>query len=84
MVMVSGIVSSVSRNPDQLDLFTVHDDGRVWTMWWNSADGWSDWRSLGGFFPPGAAVSAMARSGNNLDLFVVGNEGSVYTSSLIK
>ncbi|MGM9473435.1 hypothetical protein ACS5PJ_15710 [Pseudarthrobacter sp. YS3] len=63
-----------------MDLFTVHDDGRVWTMWWNSADGWSDWRPLGGFFPPGAVVSAVARTGNNLDLFVVGNDGRVYTS----
>ncbi|MCZ2404222.1 hypothetical protein IV498_13795 [Paenarthrobacter sp. Z7-10] len=78
--MVAGNVTAISRNPDQLDLFAVHDDGRVWTMWWNPATGWSDWRSLGGFFPVGARITATSRSSGNLDLFITGNDGRVYTS----
>ena len=77
-------VTAVSRNPNQLDLFVVGNDGRVYTSWWSTGGDWSgvqsNWRSIGGFFPVGAHISAIARTPNNLDLFVVGNDGRVYTS----
>ncbi len=81
---VGAPVSAVARSPDNLDLFVVGNDGRVYTSWWSAGYDWSGvndtWRSLGGYFPVGAPVSAVARSPNNLDLFVVGNDGRVYTS----
>ncbi|MDM5254310.1 hypothetical protein O8D14_01510, partial [Bacillus toyonensis] len=77
-------VSVTTRNPNNLDLFVVGNDGRVYTSWWYNGSDWSgindNWRSLGGFFPPGAPVSAVARTPDHLDLFVVGNDGRVYTS----
>jgi hypothetical protein len=77
-------LSSTARSQNNLDLFVVGDDGRVYTSWWSAGNDWSglndDWRSIGGFFPPGSDVSAVARSQNNLDLFVLGNDGRVYTS----
>jgi len=77
-------VTSVARTANNLDLFICGNDGRVYTSWWYTGANWSgvndNWRSIGGFFPPGAEVSAVARTGNNLDLFVVGNDGRVYTS----
>ncbi|MGM0924777.1 MAG: hypothetical protein ACQEWW_26940 [Bacillota bacterium] len=74
-------VSAVARTPNNLDLFVVGNDGRVYTSSWSEGSNWSNWRSCGGFFPPGAPVSAVARTPNNLDLFVVSNDGRVYTSS---
>jgi hypothetical protein len=77
-------VAAVARTPDNLDLFICGNDGRVYTSWWSQGQDWSgvndNWRSIGGFFPPGAPLSAVARTGNNLDLFICGNDGRVYTS----
>ena len=77
-------VVAVSRNPDHLDLFVMGNDGRVYTSWWHEGQEWSgigdNWRSLGGFFPPGNHVSAVARMPEHLDLFITGNDGRVYTS----
>jgi hypothetical protein len=77
-------VSSVARNPDHLDLFITGNDGRVYTSWWHHGQDWSglhdNWRSIGGFFPPGAPVSCLARNPDHLDLFIVGNDGGAYSS----
>jgi hypothetical protein len=76
--------SAVARKADQLDLFVVGLDGRVYTTWWSEGNDWfvvtDDWRPIGGFFPAGAPVSAVARKPEQLDLFVVGNDGRAYTS----
>ncbi len=81
---VGAPITSVSRAPGQLDLFICGNDGRVYTSWWSQGQDWSgvsdNWRSIGGFFPPGARVAAVARTPDNLDLFVCGNDGRVYTS----
>ncbi|MBE8965196.1 hypothetical protein IQ277_02755 [Nostocales cyanobacterium LEGE 12452] len=79
------LVSAVARKSEQLDLFVVGNDGRVYTSWWQEGVGdWSgvnnNWRPIGGFFPVDARVSAVARRPGILDLFVVGNDGRVYTS----
>jgi Papain-like cysteine protease AvrRpt2 len=77
-------VAPVARTPDNLDLFITGNDGRVYTSWWFSGADWSgindNWRSIGGFFPPGAPLGAVARTGGNLDVFVSGNDGRIYTS----
>jgi hypothetical protein len=76
-------IAAISRGPDQLDLFVTGNDGRVYTSWW-SGGSWSgvndNWTSIGGFFPPGAPIAAVARKPNQLDLFITGNDGRVYTS----
>lgn len=45
-----------------------------------AANGWADFRDIGGYFPSTAPVVAVVRGANEIDLFVVGNEGDVYTS----
>ncbi|MDQ3933780.1 MAG: lysyl oxidase family protein [Actinomycetota bacterium] len=77
-------VSAVARTGNNLDLFVVGNDGRVYTSWWFAGGDWSgvndNWRPLGGFFPAGAPVTAVSRGPGQLDLFVTGNDGRVYTS----
>ncbi|MFD6389084.1 M12 family metallopeptidase [Nocardia sp. NPDC060259] len=78
------VVASVARTSNNLDVFTVGNDGRVYTSWWQAGSDWSGigdrWRNIGGVFPRTAKVSAVARTANNLDLFITGNDGRVYTS----
>ncbi|MEU3010566.1 Dot/Icm T4SS effector Zinc-dependent metalloprotease LegP [Nocardia asteroides] len=77
-------VAPVARTADNLDLFTVGNDGRVYTSWWQAGADWSGigdrWRNIGGVFPRTAQVSVTARRSDHLDLFVTGNDGRVYTS----
>lgn len=77
-------VSAVARMPNQLDLFVVGNDGRVYASWWHEGMPWSgvnnNWRPIGGFFPVRAQVSAVSRVPDHLDLFVTGNDERVYTS----
>ena len=77
-------MAAVSRNSNQMDLFITGIDGRVYTSWWTAGSDWSginnDWRSIGGFFPPGAPVAAVSRNPNQLDLFIIGIDGQAYTS----
>src|SRR5207249_10671726 len=70
-------VSAVARTGNNLDLFVVGNDGRVYTSWWYAGADWSgvadDWRPIGGLFPPGAPVSAVSRTGSHLATFAFGN-----------
>ncbi|MFN7641533.1 MAG: hypothetical protein ACK5PW_00340 [Burkholderiales bacterium] len=76
-------ITAVARNPDQLDLFIVGNDGCVYTSWWSEGATWSglgnQWRNLGGVFPAGARVAAVSRHPDHLDLFITGHDGCVYT-----
>jgi hypothetical protein len=76
-------VAAVLRNPNQIDLFVIAGDGKVYTSWWSTGSVWSDtdtnWRPIGGLFPPGASIAAISRSSNHVDLFTTGNDGKVYT-----
>ncbi|WP_060654433.1 M12 family metallopeptidase [Rhodococcus pyridinivorans] len=77
-------VTAIAKSSNSIDLFITGNDGRVYTSWWYYGSDWSGlgdrWRSIGGFFPPGAPISVTSRSPGNLDLFVTGNDGRVYTS----
>jgi hypothetical protein len=77
-------VAAVSRNPNQLDLFVVGNDGVVYTSWWTAGSDWSgvnnNWRPIGGVFPAGTPLAAVSRNPNQLDLFIIGIDGIVYTS----
>ena len=73
----------VARAPDHLDLFVIGNDGRVYTSWWHAGTDWSgindNWRSIGGFFPPGAPVASVARHPDHLDLFIRGNDDQIWS-----
>ncbi len=78
-------VAAVTRSDKNIDLFATGNDGRVYTAWWRDGAGWSSaddgrWSSIGGVFPPGAAVTAITRSNNDIDLYATGNDGRVYTA----
>ncbi|MBP2334447.1 hypothetical protein JOF41_000625 [Saccharothrix coeruleofusca] len=69
-------VTSIARNPDHLDLFTVGTDNRVWSAWWDAASGWSGWFQVGGLVcRPGSTVTVVARNPNHLDLFTTASDG---------
>ena len=36
----NSVVTAVSRNPNQIDLFVVGNDGGIYSTWWNPAEGW--------------------------------------------
>lgn len=77
-------VTAVARSADNLDIFVVGKDGKVYMSYWYTGGDWSginnDWAALGGDFPTGTEIAAVSRSPDNIDLFAVGADGSVYTS----
>jgi len=80
-----GTVSAVSREPNQLDIFIVSNDGGVYTAAWNAGvangqwQGW--WKILNAAAVPGAPVGVVSRNPNQLDIFVAGNDGKAYTAA---
>jgi hypothetical protein len=83
-------VAVVSQSQENLDLFVIGDDSRVWSDQWSQGGGWSgDWRPLPGqakFNLSTQHVAAVSRAPGVLDLFVigsdaVGNNGHVWTNN---
>jgi hypothetical protein len=76
-------IAAVSRNPDQLDVFIVGNDGAVYTGWWNPASVWpfGGWQRISptATAPVGAPIAVVSRNPDQLDVFVVGNDGAIYT-----
>jgi Peptidase A4 family len=74
-------VAAVSRNPNQIDLFVIGNDGHPYSTFWNPSgnpSGWREWFSLPGqavFDVQHQQIAAVSRGPNNLDLFVIGNDG---------
>ena len=64
LVRPDATVNVVARYPDHLDLFTVANDGRIMTIWWDARTGWAaDWFHVqGGYAAPGSASTALSRS----------------------
>jgi len=84
-------IATVSRDPGNLDLFVIGNDGgarttngHVWTTAWSSATGWNaDWGPLPGqavFDRNTQKIAAVSRAPGNLDLFVIGNDSHVWTT----
>ena len=77
-------VAAVSRAPDNLDLFVIGFDNRVWTTFWNDQGGWNaDWFAIPGqvmFDHDKQQVAAVSRAPGNLDLFVIGFDNRVWTT----
>jgi Papain-like cysteine protease AvrRpt2 len=84
-VPTGGAVTAVARMAEQLDIFVVGTDGRVYTAAWNqnvAGGAWQGWWGVaGGAAMPGAPVGAVARMADQLDIFVVGTDGHVYTAA---
>ena len=80
-----GVITAVSRGPDNLDIFHVSTDGGVYTAAWEHdvEDGrWRGWWRIGTMIAkPGTPVTAVTRSANNLDIFVAGIDGKTYTAA---
>lgn len=78
-------VSVVSRGPDNLDIFVVGKDSRVYTTAWakHAAGGkWQSWRPVSTLTAkPGTPVAVVSRESHNLDIFTLGNDNKVYTAA---
>jgi hypothetical protein len=80
------VVSAIARQPEQIDLFVVGNDGGIYSTWWNPNDGWNRnhiWFRIGlpeNDFPQRSVISAIARRPDQIDLFVVGNDGGIYST----
>jgi hypothetical protein len=76
-------VAAVARSPDNLDIFVVGTDFKIYTAWWSEGHGWTGWRNISGnqaFGPAPPLVAAVSRHEGQLDVFVA-SSGVVYTSS---
>jgi hypothetical protein len=86
-------VAAVARMPWQLDIFTVGNDGGIWSAWWDQyvdqgAQGswahpgytWFELPGTAGLFPVGTPVTAINRGASHLDVFAVANNGQIMTS----
>jgi len=77
------LVTSVSRKPNQLDVFWINADGSVWSTWWNGSPGssWGDHTPFPIAPPksaqPGTRVAAIGRTPDHLDVFWIGQDGAV-------
>jgi hypothetical protein len=86
LIVKSGTsVTAVARGPNQLDIFAIGEDGRVWTAAWDQNVANAQWR---GWWPvldfkTGVirAVAAVARRPYQLDVFAVGEDRRLWTAA---
>jgi hypothetical protein len=74
-----GNVAVCPVGADQLQLFVVGTDGRLYAQRWLDADGWSGWHDLGGGarFDVGATPSAVCAVPGRVDVFCRDRDGHV-------
>ena len=74
-------ISTISRNPNQMDLFGVGIDGHVKSSWWNGGGCWHDWFQIGiGVFTQNTPLATICRNPNQMEIFGVGQDGHVYSA----
>jgi hypothetical protein len=81
-------VTSLSRNPNHIDLFVTGRDGAIYTTAWDASTNWAgNWFRLPDpnfpdqfTIPPGSPVSALSRDAGKIDLFAPGQDGAVYST----
>jgi hypothetical protein len=77
-------IAAVSLAIDNLELFVIGYDGRIWTnVWAEGGGGWNaEWLPLPGqaVFSAKQRIAAVSRAASNLDLFVIGNDGRLWTN----
>ena len=77
----AGISSVFYPIDNQLEIFTVGNDGRVYVMWKKNNLDWEEPAAISppNFAPPGAGISSVFYPINNqLEVFTVGSNGRVY------
>lgn len=78
-------VYGVSRQTDQLDIFAVGTDRKVYSAAWNPGNGtqWAGWWRIGDLtVAPNTSVHAVTSvSKNEIYIFAVGSDRKVYTAS---
>jgi hypothetical protein len=76
-------ITAIARpKTNEIDVFAVGDDNRVWWTWWQGRV-WASWQPLPGearFDPQTQAVAAVARSQFEMDLFAIDLIGGVKSS----
>jgi hypothetical protein len=76
-------IVAVAKTPDNLDIFAMGKDNKIYTAWWSDGHDWSGWRKLGDqVFPPNITpplLAAISRTEDQIDVFVE-NGGVVYRS----
>ncbi|MGI8783684.1 MAG: neuraminidase-like domain-containing protein [Acidobacteriota bacterium] len=79
-------IAAVARGQQNLDLFVVGKDGRIYQAWWDpqfNEGAWSEWTAISAAhetFPARAPITAINRRPGHIDLFVVGNDGRIYSA----
>jgi hypothetical protein len=74
-------VTAIARYAGHLDLFTVGTDGRVYSVWWDGATGWSNWFIIGSIVcRPGSTVNVVVRYTDHIDLFTTASDGRVMSA----
>lgn len=72
-------IACVSRNPLQLDLFAVGEDGRAYSVWRNKR--WEDYFQVGTkTFPPLTPIAGQSRNDDQMDIFAVGEDGGLWSA----
>jgi len=81
------VISSVSRNPNQLDVFIAGAYNAIYTTWWTLGSDWFGIDTWGRRISPNNTttidvntVSSVSRNPNQIDLFVAASDGAIYTS----
>jgi hypothetical protein len=77
-------IIAVARSEDNIDLFAIAKDGKLYNAWWTSDEDWNGWRPISGnlVFAAGtrAPVSVVSRSADKLDIFV-NDGGTIFWAS---
>ncbi|KAH0562890.1 hypothetical protein GP486_002512, partial [Trichoglossum hirsutum] len=77
-----GKIAGCARTVNNLDLFGVGNDGKVYTAWWVKGQDWTGWRDITGSsqtFPANAPMTVVSRAEKQLDIFVNDN-GTILTA----
>jgi hypothetical protein len=78
------VVHAISRSTDQLDIFVIGTDKRIYTAAWHPTHPngvWHGWWDInGGQALVGAAITGVARNKDLLDIFMNGLDGRPWTA----
>jgi hypothetical protein len=80
-------VTAISLREDDIEVFVVGTDNRVYVAAWSSLSGWQGFRPIPGAFffdHTKHLVSAINRTTSNIDLFMVDYEGAVVSTFLLE
>ncbi|MFB6456855.1 hypothetical protein ACE38W_16400 [Chitinophaga sp. Hz27] len=77
-------ITSVSREPNHVDIFWTGNDGKIYSSWWHAGGNWDNhvFQIPGNYPPPapGTKITSISREPNHLDIFWIGNDGKIYSS----